>query len=233
MSDRKTVPDHVALILDGNRRWARQKGLPVLAGHRQGAMAVEKILKKLRDSGVHTTTIWIFSTENWDREPDQVAGLMGLFEEFLNTYTDKAHKEKTRIIHIGRKDRISEKLAAKIKNLEEATSHLTDHILNIGLDYGGRDDIMRATRKMIQVGVEAENVTEDLFQQYLDTADQPHPYPDLIIRTGGEQRMSGFMLWQAAYAEYEFEPKYLPDLTPDDVTRILEKFATRDRRYGT
>ena len=223
---------HIGIILDGNRRWAKQNGMPSIEGHRRAAYVIEKIITYLRLQGVHTITIWVFSTENWGREQAQVKGLLSLFQEFLEKHSKKAFTEGVRVIHLGRKDRLSESFRKKIGALESASKDFKNGILNVALDYGGRDEIIRAIKEMIESDVNVSNISEELFNEYLDTRDQPHPYPDMIIRTGGEMRLSGFMSWQSAYSELVVLDKYLPDLTIEDIKDVLKEYAHRKRRFG-
>src|SRR3989344_3111601 len=206
-----TIPNHIAIIPDGNRRWAKEHNLPSFEGHRRGFDVGIKIGKKIRSMGVHTLTVWAFSTEKNLKE---------------------ALKEKIRIIHLGRKDRISKNLLEKIKNSEEKTKNFKNYILNIALDYGGRDEIIRAISKLSTMNHEPSTISEENFSQLLDTANQPYPNPDLIIRTSGEQRTSGLMIWQAAYAEYIFLQKHFPDVTDDDIEKAVEEYSRRQRRFG-
>lgn len=226
------IPNHIALILDGNRRWARKNGLEVLKGHRTGAEGVEALLDRLDEHGVKTVTLWVFSTENWKRDSFQVNGLMSLFEEFLDRYRERAMRDQIRVVHLGRKDRLPESLRDKLSTIEEETRHFDRRIINIALDYGGHDEILRAVKRIQDSGVAADSLTEEAFNNYLDTANQPHPYPDIIVRTGGDMRMSGFMPWQSAYSEYYFLNKYLPELKPDDIDTIIDSFNGRERRFG-
>ncbi len=226
------LPNHVALILDGNRRWAKQHHLPSIEGHRKGAGTIRKIIRYLAAKGVHTITIWIFSTENWNRDEDQVHGLMKLFEEFAGAYLKDAEEEGMRICHLGRKDRLSESLRNKIAEFEAKTSHFEKNTLNIALDYGGRDELIRAFTKLSESSGSDKSITEKNIDAALDTAGQKYPNPDMIIRTGGEQRISGFMLWQGAYAEYFFTDTLLPDLSENEIENMLSEYAQRQRRYG-
>lgn len=226
------LPNHVALILDGNRRWAKQHHLPSIEGHRKGAGTIRKIIRYLAAKGVHTITIWIFSTENWNRDEEQVRGLMKLFEEFAGAYLKDAEDEGMRIYHLGRKDRLNESLLNKIAEFEEKTSHFEKNTLNIALDYGGRDELLRAFAQLSRSGFVGENIEEKNVDDVLDTAGQKYPNPDMIIRTGGEQRISGFMLWQGAYAEYFFTNTLLPDLSENEIDDMLIEYAQRQRRYG-
>jgi len=232
MADETLIPKHVALILDGNRRWARAQGVNILTGHRRSAENIESLLRRLRERGVNTTTLWVFSTENWKRDQEQVVGIMKLAIEFLNMYRERLIQDEVRVIHLGRKDRVPEELLKDLTDLEAETKHFTRSYLNIALDYGGRDEILRAVSRIQKAGVDADSLTEETFNSYLDTHDQPNPEPDLIVRSGGEHRMSGFMPWQAVYAEYSFTDKLFPDITESDIDAILDDFGQRERRFG-
>lgn len=222
---------HIAIIPDGNRRWAKEKGLPSFEGHRQGFETTVKLSRKIRQMGIHTTTIWAFSTENWKRTTEEVGYLMGLFERAVDSYLQEALDDQVRIVHLGRKDRIPKGLLKRIINAEEKTKNYTHFLLNVCLDYGGHDEILRAVKK-IQEQNTYSNITLENFNDYLDTANQPHPNPDLTIRTSGEMRTSGFMPWQAAYSEYIFLDKYFPDMNEDDIDNSIEEFNNRQRRFG-
>jgi len=223
------IPNHVAIIPDGNRRWAKEKGLNTYEGHKKGFDQLIKIAKKARKLGIKVFTVWAFSTENWKRTQEEVGYLMKLYEIMLDKYLNDALKDKVRIIHIGRKDRINENLKNKIINIEAKTKSFDKNYLCIALDYGGRDEIVRA---ISNVKDQISNIKENNFNKYLDTKDLPFPDPDLIIRTGGEQRLSGFMLWQSQYAELEFVKKYLPDYTDSDFENTIKEFSERQRRFG-
>lgn len=226
------VPDHIALILDGNRRWARARGLHTLQGHRSGFEAARRVAQAARDLGVHTFTVWGFSTENWDRAPEEVNYLMRLFREFVRDVRREAKKEGIRFIHLGRKDRLPKDLIRLIAEVEEETKNNKKHILNAALDYGGRDEILRAVKQIIEDKVPAEKVDEKLFDSYLDTKGQPYPYPDLFIRPSGEQRTSGMLPWQMVYAEYYWESDHLPDFTPEKLREAILDYSRRRRRFG-
>lgn len=217
--------NHIAIIPDGNRRWAKENGLPSLEGHRRGFDVAVKIGRHVRSLGINTLALWAFSTENWNRASKEISYLMKLYKVFVEKNLKEALKEKIRIIHLGRKDRIPKDLLSKIKNSEEKTKHFNRYVLNIALDYGGRDEVIRAIKKV-------QSLSEDNFNDFLDTHDQPYPNPDLIIRTSGEQRTSGFMIWQAAYAEYVFLDKHFPDLTEKDIDLAVEEYSRRQRRFG-
>lgn len=227
-----TVPDHIAIILDGNRRWARAKGIPTLEGHKAGFEAGMKIAKAARNWGVHTFTVWGLSTENWDRSPKELTYLMKLYWKMVSEVEKEAKKEDIRFVHLGRKDRIPKSLALYIMSLEKKTRNNKTHVFNAAIDYGSRDEIVRAAQKLIRDGVPAEKVDEKLFASYLDTGDQPYPNVDLYIRTSGEQRMSGFLMWQAAYAEFHWEVDHLPDMTPEKLRDIIIDYSRRRRRFG-
>jgi len=229
------IPNHLAIIPDGNRRWARGKGLPILEGHRRGFKAGIKIARTCRSFGIHTLTFWAFSTENWERTKKEVAYLMKLYYQFLDQYLKEAKKDEVRIIHLGRKDRIEKSLLKKIKKAEEETKNNKKHIFNLALDYGGRDEILRTISRLLsnsQLATRNSQFTEKSFSQYLDTAGQPYPYPDLMIRTSGELRTSGLLLWQSAYTEFYFEKDYFPDITPDHIKKAVLSYSDRQRRFG-
>ena len=226
------IPTHVAVILDGNRRWAREKRLPTFEGHRRGFEKTVEIGKKARELGIKILTLWGFSTENWDRSKEEINYLMNLYETWIERNLKVAIKEQLRLIHLGRKDRLKESLRKKIITAEEKTKKFSKYYLCIGLDYGGRDEVLRAAQQSQNSNVKCQNLKEEMLEHYLDTKDLPQQDVDLIIRTGGEQRMSGFMMWQGAYAEYIFVDKYLPDFTPDDFEKCIEEYSKRQRRFG-
>lgn len=226
------VPSHIAIIPDGNRRWARARGLHTLQGHKAGFERAIELAKSARDMGVHTVTLWGFSTENWDRTPAEINYLMKLYSKLLDDYLKDAHKDKVKIIHLGRKDRLPQFLLKKIADAEEQTKDYTRYIANIALDYGGHDDIIRAVKRMVVDGVEAEQIDKKLFENYLDTSDQPYPYVDLLIRTSGEQRTSGLLLWQMEYAEMYWEEGHFPDFTPEKLREAILDYSRRRRRFG-
>lgn len=226
------IPNHIAIILDGNRRWARSKGLPTLMGHKAGFEAGMEIARASRSWGVHTFTVWGFSTENWDRSQDEISYLFKLFKKMVKTVEDEAERDDIRFIHLGRKDRLPADLIKYIEQVEEKTKKHKSHVFNVALDYGGHDEILRATKKIIDDKIPAKKLDEKLFASYLDTDDQPYPYVDLFIRTSGEQRTSGFMPWQLNYAEYVWETVNLPDMTPRRLADDILDFSRRRRRFG-
>lgn len=226
------VPNHIAVILDGNGRWARSRGLLVTKGHEAGTEALKKILETCRGLGVHTLTIWGFSTENWSRPPKEVAKIMELLTKTLKEVIRNAQKEGVRFAHLGRKDRLPTELVKLLKKAEEETKANKKYILNLALDYGGRDEILRAIKKIVEDRVPSSKIDEKLFSEHLDTKGQPYPNPDLLIRTSGEQRTSGLLPWQMVYGEFYFEECHLPDMTPEKLKAILLDYSRRRRRFG-
>lgn len=223
------VPDHVAMILDGNRRWARARGLQPWMGHKAGYEAIRDTARAARQLGVHTFTVWAFSTENWERPEVEINEIMGLVRRALGEMEKELHDEKVRLVHLGRKDRLPKDVVEIMTRLEKETKkHNGSHVFNIALDYGGRDEIIRAINKIEEKGA----VTAKEFEKYLDTHDQPYPNVDLFIRTSGEQRTSGLMPWQMDYAEYYFEPDHLPDFGPEKLKNAILDFSRRRRRFG-
>ena len=225
-------PDHVAIILDGNRRWARARSLSDLEGHKAGYSAGRKIADASRNLGVHTFTVWGFSTENWERSPQEIRNIMNLVKFFVEDFKKNATKDGIRFIHLGRKDKLPKEVLKLLAELENETRNNKKHVFNLALDYGGRDEILRAVRGIIKDKIPAEKVDEKLFESYLDTKDQPYPYPDLLIRTSGEQRTSGILPWQLAYTEIYWETKHLPDFKPKDFKKAILEFNRRRRRFG-
>lgn len=224
------VPLHVAMIMDGNGRWAISRGLPRLAGHRAGTENLRRIIRASVEFGVKYLTIYAFSTENWGRPPEEVEGLMHILEDVIDKELDELHKEGVQLRHIGRLERLAPRLQEKVLYAIELTRNNTRLILNIAFNYGGRDEIVHAIQRIIEDGVPAEKVNNELVSQYLFTAGVPDP--DLIIRTSGELRISNFLIWQAAYSEWYVTPTYWPDFDKEEYRRALEAFAQRDRRFG-
>jgi undecaprenyl diphosphate synthase len=224
------LPAHVGIIMDGNGRWARQKGMLRLAGHRAGVENLRQVLRSAVELGVPILTIYAFSTENWARPEDEVRGLMRLLAEALEKEVDELHKNGVQLRHIGDLSPLSEILTAKIQAAVDLTRGNDRLIANIAFNYGGRQEIVSAVRGLIADGVSAEDVSEEEISQRLYTAGLPDV--DLVIRTSGENRISNFMLWQSAYAEYYISPVYWPDFDKDEFYRALKAFSQRDRRYG-
>ncbi len=226
----KNIPRHVAIICDGNRRWAKEHGLPSFEGHRRGYNVAIEIGKKARKLGIKALTFWIFSTENWDRSKEEVGYLMKLFEEMVDRYLREAMKEHVRIIHLGRKDRLPKSLREKIITAEEKTKKFDTYYLGVALDYGGRDEIVRAIKKISNDQFSISNINAEDFAQFLDTKDLP-PL-DLIIRPGGEKRLSGLLLWQSEYAELIFTDTNFPEFSPREFEKCIDEYCARQRRFG-
>ncbi len=221
---------HVAIIADGNRRWARDRGLPVLAGHVQGIEAMRPIVRRARDRGVGTLSVYTFSTENWTRPGDEVSGLFGLIDGAVRQYTDELIAEGVRVRVIGRLHEAPADVQRSIRAAEERTSSGSRMTLNICFNYSGRAEIVDAVRALVAASADSNAIDEAHFAAHLYTAGQPDV--DLLIRTGGDRRTSNFLVWQAAYAELVFCDKYWPDFTPDDLDAALADFERRDRRFG-
>lgn len=229
------VPDHIAMILDGNRRWARARGLKPWEGHKAGYEAVKKLARASRDLGVHTFTVWAWSTENWDRAEIEISEIFKLLRVALLEMEAELVSEKVRLVHLGRKDRMPADVVKEIVRLEDKTREFSGHTLNISLDYGGKDEIIRAINKIQESRLknqDSSQISEKEFETNLDTGDQPYPYVDLFIRTSGEQRTSGLLPWQMTYAEYYFEEDHLPDFTPEKLKAAVMDFSCRRRRFG-
>lgn len=227
------VPNHIAIVPDGDRRWARARGLGPTEGHRKGVDTLIKDLRAARTWGIHTVTIWGLSTENWlERSREEVNFLMRIMAEGFDRYTKEAKKDGVKVVHLGRRDRLPSWFMAKIKKSEEETKNNKKYILNIALDYGGKDEIMRAIQKIIKDEIKPERIDKKLIDSYMDTAGQPYPYPDLIIRTSGEQRTSGILLWQSDYAEMYWENDHFPDFTPEKLRDAILDYSRRRRRFG-
>ncbi len=224
------VPQHVAIIMDGNGRWALQRGLPRLAGHKAGTENLRRVIRSTVEFGVKYLTIYAFSTENWGRPPEEVRGLMYILEDVIDRELGELHREGVQLRHIGRLERLAPSLQEKVLDAIDMTKNNDRLILNIAFNYGGRDEIVQAIQRMMKDGVPPEKVTDEMVGRYLYTAGVPDP--DLIIRTSGELRVSNFLIWQAAYSEWYITPIYWPDFDKDEYRRALEAFAHRDRRYG-
>lgn len=224
------MPEHVAIIMDGNGRWAKQHGLPRTEGHRHGVENLRRILEAAVESNVKILTIYAFSTENWNRPKYEVEMLMRLLELFLERELDELHKNGVQIRHIGELDGVPARLQRRIKKGLELTKNNTRLILNVAFNYGGRDEIVRAVRRIVEAGIPADQITEDVISQYLYTCGLPDP--DLIIRTSGELRVSNFLIWQGSYSEYYATPTYWPDFDEIEFRKALEEYGTRKRRFG-
>jgi len=230
----RASPAHVAIIMDGNGRWAQKRGKPRLFGHHAGARRVREIVEACPDFGVKYLTIFAFSTENWKRTQSEVSGLMKLFKRYLMSETKELVEAGVRVRFIGDRIKLDETLVALMDELELLTCHNDTVHLTIALNYGGRDEVARATKRLareVKAGrIDPEAVDAETLARYLDTYVLPDP--DLVIRTSGEARISNFLLWQSAYSEYEFVDTLWPDFTRDEFGRILASFTRRERRYG-
>ncbi|OGM79658.1 di-trans,poly-cis-decaprenylcistransferase [Candidatus Woesebacteria bacterium RIFOXYB1_FULL_38_16] len=227
------VPDHLAIIPDGNRRWARARGLHPSMGHRAGAKRVLELTRTARKWGIHTVTFWGLSTENWrERNPKEVGNLVKIILEFIDQNLKECKEDGVKIIHLGRKDRLPNILLKRLAKAEAETAQNTKYIFNLALDYGGQDEIVRAVKALIADNTPAEKIDIKLLDSYMDTASQPYPYPDLIIRTSGEQRLSGLLLWQSHYSEMYWEEEHLPGFTPLRLKSAILDYSRRRRRFG-
>ena len=230
MDTLERVPKHIAIIMDGNGRWAISRGLPRLAGHRAGTENLRRVIEACIEFGIEYLTIYAFSTENWGRPLEEVRGLMRILEDVIDRELRELHDQGVQLRHIGRLDRLKPKLRQKVLDAIEYTKENKRLVLNVAFNYGGRDEIVCAIQAMIQAGVKAEDVTDELVSEYLFTAGEPDP--DLIIRTSGELRGSNFLIWQGAYSEWYFTPTYWPDFDKDELRLALEEYLSRERRYG-
>ena len=224
------LPQHVAMIMDGNGRWALSRGLPRLAGHKAGTENLRRVIRATAEFGVKYLTIYAFSTENWGRPPEEVQGLMFILQDVIDRELNELHQEGVQLRHIGRLEKLDQRIQKKVLKAIELTKNNDRLILNVAFNYSGRDEIVYAIQQIIKAGISAEAVTDDMVSKYLFTAGVPDP--DLIIRTSGELRLSNFLIWQAAYSEWYISPKLWPDFDKEEYGRALEAFATRDRRYG-
>ena len=225
-----TVPRHVAIIMDGNGRWAAKRGLPRLAGHRAGTENIRRIIEGCVELGVQILTLYAFSTENWQRPNDEVSGLMEILGQVIDRETEDLHANGVRLRHIGRLDGLPLHLQERVRYAAELTRHNKRLTVNVAFNYGGRAEIVEAARRLIREGIDPEQLDEELFGSYLYTGGLPDP--DVIIRTAGEMRLSNFLLWQAAYAEYWCAPIYWPDFTKENLMQALGEFSRRERRFG-
>ena len=224
------VPQHVGVIMDGNGRWARQRGLPRIAGHRAGTENLRQVLRAAVEFGIEILTIYAFSTENWGRPEQEVEGLLSIFRRVIDREVPKLHEEGVRLHHVGRIEGIPADLRQRVQEAIELTKENDRLTLNVAFNYGGRAEIVDAVRQMIADGVSADVVNAEMISSYLCTAGQPDP--DLVIRTSGEMRLSNFLIWQAAYAEFYTTPTLWPDFDRGELYEALKDFGRRDRRFG-
>jgi undecaprenyl diphosphate synthase len=228
--DPERVPRHVAIIMDGNGRWAKQRGLPRTEGHRQGKENLRRILEACVEFGVEILTIYAFSTENWERPPAEVRVLMNILELVLDQEVKRLHKNGVQVRHIGKMDGVSPNLQEKIRKAVDYTRNNHRLILNVAFNYGGRDEIVHAVQEIVRDGVPADQIDGALISRYLYTSGLPDP--DLIIRTSGELRVSNFLIWQGAYSEYYVTPTYWPDFGKEELRAALVEYSHRKRRFG-
>ena len=224
------VPTHVAIIMDGNGRWARARSLPRLAGHRAGVENLRRVLEACVEFGIQYLTIYAFSTENWNRPVDEVSGLMSILAEVIDRELQKLNEKGVQLRHIGRLERLRPELQEKVRHAIELTRNNQKLVLNIAWNYGGRAEIVDAIQQIVADGISPDEVTEDLASRYLYTAGCPDP--DLIIRTAGELRASNFLIWQGAYSEWYIASTYWPDFDREELFKALCEYASRERRFG-
>jgi len=230
MSGDSSLPHHVAIIMDGNGRWAKQRGLPRIEGHRAGAKNVRKVARAFADHGIKYLTLFAFSTENWDRPKEEVTGLLHVLSQSIDEETQRFHQANIKLVHIGKPDRLPLELRRKVKSATELTRDNTRMTLCLAFDYGSRSEIVDAVRCIKEGNVSPEGISETIFSSYLGTADIPDP--DLLIRTGGEFRLSNFLLWQVAYSELYFTPVSWPDFNEKEIEKALLDYEQRQRRFG-
>jgi len=226
----EVIPTHIAIIMDGNGRWAQARGLPRMAGHRAGTENLRRIIEAAIEFGISYLTIYAFSTENWNRPQDEVQGLMRIFEDVIDRELQELHDQGVQLRHIGRLEPLDPAFREKVLHALEYTRQNNRLVLNVAFNYGGRDEIINVSQHMIDDQLQAEEVTVERVNQYLFTAGVPDP--DLIIRTSGELRCSNFLLWQGAYAEWYFPAVYWPDFDKEQLRLAIEQFNRRERRYG-
>lgn len=232
--EQDNLPKHIAIIMDGNRRWAKNKGLPVSLGHKEGAKTLEKIVRYANKIGIKHITVYAFSTENWKRTEEEVSTLMGLFQSYLDDYSKRADSENIKVKIIGSKAGLSEKMKDSIEKCMERTKNNTGITFNIALNYGGRDEIINAVKNIAQKvkenEIQVEDIDEKIISDNLYTSEQPDP--DLLIRTSGEIRLSNFLPWQLVYTEFLFIEKNWPDFNEKDLDKAIELYQKRNRKFG-
>ena len=235
MSDHQThpigdVPTHIAIVMDGNGRWAQKRGLPRIRGHEAGTENIRRITAKAGELGVSYLTLWAFSTDNWNRPNDEVEGILRILAETIPREREELHRRGARIQHIGSMEGLDPHLIEQIRDTIDLTANNEGINLTLAFNYSGRSEILEATRRIIRAGIKPEDVTPELYEQFLYTAGIPDP--DLIIRTSGEQRISNFFLWQAAYSEWVFPSIMWPDFDETDLEEAVAAYQLRERRYG-
>lgn len=234
MVDKENMPRHIAIIMDGNRRWAKAKGKPANFGHKEGAKTLEKIVRYANKIGLEYITVYAFSTENWKRAEEEVKALMFLFQTYLNDYSKRADSENIKLQFLGDREALSKQMQKSMKVCEERTINNTGVTFNIAINYGGRDELIHAIKKIATQAkdgiLQIEDINEKIVSQNLYTQDMPDP--DLIIRTSGEMRLSNFLLWQVAYSEFLFVEKNWPDFSEEDLDKAIEVYQHRTRKFG-
>lgn len=227
----ENIPTHVAIIMDGNRRWAAKQGLGAVAGHEQAARkAIQPIVERAIDLGVKYLTFWAFSTENWKRDKEEIQGLMGIFRDALKENIKQLHEKGVKLHYLGQIEKFPQDICQQVQKGVEETANNQVITVSFALNYGGRDEILRAIKKAIAAGTKDGELTEEKFSQFLDTAGTPDP--DLVIRTGGQLRLSGYLPWQSIYAELYFTPVLFPDFSPEEFGKAVEEYGNRTRRFG-
>jgi len=225
-----SIPHHVGVIMDGNGRWAQEHGLPRLEGHRAGTENIRRLLRSCGEYGIKIVTIYAFSTENWYRPSDEVRGLIGILERVLENEVENLHQEGVKLRHVGELEGLPDRLRKAVLDAIELTKNNDRLILNVAFNYGGRAEILRAVKRLLEDNPDPNEIDEELFGGYLYTAGLPDP--DLIIRTGGEMRLSNFLIWQSAYTEYYSTPTFWPDFDKEELAKALRAYARRERRFG-
>lgn len=225
---------HIAFIMDGNRRWAKAHGLPIIAGHEKGAKTLTEVAKAAKDLGIKYITVYAFSTENWKREKSEVEGLMNLLRKYLKESFKELEENNARIMFIGERDMLASDIVADMEKIEERTAKNDGITLCVALSYGGRQEIVAATKKIAELaqngGLNIKDIDEKKFSDMLYTKDLPDP--DLLIRTSGEERISNFLLWQLSYSEFYFSDTLWPDFSKEELAKIIDEYKNRERRYG-
>jgi len=224
------IPTHLAFIMDGNGRWARARRLPRQAGHRAGTENLRRIIEACGDLGIKILTVYAFSTENWGRPEKEIKGLLNILEDVIDRELNALHAQGVQLRHIGELEALSERLQEKVRAAVELTKNNQRLVLNVAWNYGGRQEILRAIQEIVRAGIRPEEIDEALFERYLFTAGLPDP--DLIIRTSGELRVSNFLIWQGAYAEYYVTPTFWPSFNRAELEKAIEIYSQRERRFG-
>ena len=228
------IPQHIAIIMDGNGRWAKSRGLSRIIGHSEGTKRIKEIIRAAKETGVKIVTVFAFSTENWNRPKNEISMLFSYLNDFLKNYKNELMKENIKLKIIGRRDKLDANTIKKIEEVEGATSKNNDFIFNIAIDYGGRWDIVEAVKKVLAdlqgCKITREQITEESFGSYLELGSLPDP--ELLIRTSGEERISNFLLWNLAYTEFYFPDIYWPDFTKEELSKAIEIYCKRERRFG-